>query len=167
MAVTKDQLLWEFGTPDPHQPLNAGVGATVQLYRGTIAGLTGTGANAGYLKNMDTPASTDVVIGMINKGGPGYPDTIPGILGGATNGAVTAEILTGTFLLASGTGADQLSVATAGSNVYVINSITVGATSGGGTRPLAGVQMPAGDLTNLPVGVGGLYPIKFTVVGSP
>lgn len=167
MAISSDQLIFEFGTADTHQPLNAGITANVQLYRGTIAGLNGTGANKGYLKNMDTPASTDIVIGILNKYGPGTADTLPGLLGGSTNGAVTAEVLTGSFLLASGTGADQLSAATAGQNVYAINSVTVGATNGGGTRPLVGVQLPAGDLSNLPVGVGGLYPIHFTVVGSP
>jgi hypothetical protein len=167
MAVTSDQTIFEFGTADTHQPLNLGIAATVQLYRGTIAVASGAGGTKGYLVNGDTPVSTQIVLGILNKYGPGTADTIPGLLGGATNGATTAEILTGSFLLASGTGADQLSAATVGATVYMINSVTVGATNGGSTRPTVGVQLPAGDLANLPVGVGGLFPIHFTTVGSP
>jgi hypothetical protein len=168
MSITSDQIIYEFGTPDGNQPLNAGIGATVQLYRGTVALLSGSGAvTTGYLKNADSPGSSDLVLGMLSKYGPGTADTLPGMLGGATNGATSAEILTGSFLLQSGTGSDQLSVATAGKTVYLINSVTVGATSASGTRPVAGVQLPAGDLTNLPVGVGGLYPIKLGTPNSP
>lgn len=168
MTITSDQILYEYGTPDGNQPLNCGIGATVQLYRGTVALMSGSGAvTTGYLKNADSPGNADIVLGMVSKYGPGTADSLPGLLGGSTNGGTTAEILTGSFLLASGTGSDQLSASTAGTTVYLINSVTVGATSGGGTRPKAGVQLPAGDLSNLPVGVGGLYPIKLGTPSSP
>ena len=170
MAITSDQIIYEYGTPDGNQPLNAGIASTVQLYRGTVALLSGSGSGGtqGYLKNADTPTSKDLVLGMISKYGPGnVADTIPGLLGGSTDGATSAEILTGSFLMASGTGSDQLSVSTGGTTVYLINSVTVGATNGGGSRPVAGVQLPAGDLANLPVGVGGLYPIKLGTPNSP
>lgn len=156
MALTGDVLTPRFGTADGHQPLNAGIKATVQLYRGSIAVID----NTGYLKNAASPASTDTVLGILDKAGPGTSNALPGIKGGATDGAVTAEIATGSFLLASGTGADQLSAATAGATVYLIDEVTVGATNGGGARPVAGKQLPAGDLSLL----GGKYPIA---VGTP
>jgi hypothetical protein len=53
-------------------------------------------------------------------------------------GAVTVDILTGTFYLASGAGSDLLSQSAIGQTVYVINETTVGLTSGGGSRPKAG-----------------------------
>jgi hypothetical protein len=169
MATTSDQIIYEYGTPDGNQPLNAGIAANVQLYRGTVALLSaGTaGGTKGYLKNADSPSPNDLVLGMLSKYGPGTADTIPGLLGGSTDGATSAEILTGSFLMASGTGSDQLSVTTGGQPVYLINATTVGATNGGSTRPLAGIQLPAGDLANLPVGSGGLYPIKLGTPNSP
>lgn len=167
MAITSDQVIEQYGTPDGKQPLNVGIQATVQLYRGTIAVMNGPQAasHQGYLKNGDTPATSDIVLGILSKYGPGSADALPGLLGGSTDGATTAEILTGTFLLNSGTGADQLSAATAGQNVYLIDSVTVGLNQSG--RPIAGVQMPAGDVANLPTGVGGKFPIKLGTPSSP
>jgi hypothetical protein len=144
MAVTSDQLYRRVGAEGVHQPIAAGLKATVTVYRNTIALLAASGR---YLKNADTPAATDIVIGMIGGvAGGTIADTGQGITGGATDGAVIVDCDTGSFLLASGTGADALTEANAGSNVYVVDSITVGATDGSGTRPVAGVMLP-NDIT--------------------
>jgi hypothetical protein len=71
-----------------------------------------------------------------------------GVVGGSTNGAVTVEIATGSFFLASGTGADAITQANVGATVYLINETTVGLTSGSGTRPAAGV-VEAYDTTEI------------------
>jgi hypothetical protein len=162
MAITSDQIISRFGTGEGQAMLlSAGIGANQQLYRGTVALLSGSGAvTKGYLKNSDTPGASDTVVGILSQYAAGTgADAIPGLLGGTTDGATAASILTGAFLLASGSGADQLSAATAGQTVYLINSVTVGLTSASSTRPIAGVQMPAADVANLPVGIGGLFPI--------
>ncbi len=140
MAVTSDQLYRRVGAEGVHQPIAAGLTNAVTVYRNTIALLDGT---TRYLKNADTPASTDVIIGMIGGvAGGTIADTGQGITGGATSGAVIVDCETGSFLLASGTGADALTEADAGNNVYVVDSITVGRTNGGSTRPVAGVMLP-------------------------
>ncbi len=63
-------------------------------------------------------------------------------------------MVTGTFLLLGGTGTDALTVTNVQTQVYLINENTVGATSGGSTRPVAGllVQVPATD-ASIPVGM--------------
>lgn len=140
MTVTSDQLYRRVGAEGVHEPIAAGVKATVTVYRNTIALLASSGR---YLKNADTPAATDIVIGMIGDvAGGTAANSGQGITGGSTDGAVIVNCYTGSFLLASGTGADALTEANAGSNVYVVDSITVGATDGGGTRPVAGQMLP-------------------------
>ncbi len=143
MAVlTTDIKIVEYGTPDLYQPIVQPIGAAVQLWKGGIAGTNGpsSSVNPGYLKNMSQPKSTDVVWGLLEMYGPGTANTTLGMLGGAANGAKTAQIRQGTYFLLSGSGADQLSQSTVGQTVYVIDEQTVGLTSGSGTRPVAGVH---------------------------
>jgi len=162
MALSADILKVRYGGPIDHQPIEAAIGhgASGQtLYRGSVAALSGgTTVTKGYLKNIATPASTDVVIGILDCYGPscGQADTGPG-MGGATlntaDGVLTANVVTGTFLLLAGTGADALTITNLQTPVYLINENTVGATSGSSTRPIAGllVQVPATD-ASIPTG---------------
>lgn len=135
MALTADIKIIRYGTPgNATQPVNQPVTALAQLYRGAIAA-----TRSGYCVEMTTPQSTDVVWGLYEAYGPGFADTIPGMVGGTTNGAVTVEIATGSFYLNNGTSGDLITQANVGAPCYVINENTVGLTSGGGTRPVAGV----------------------------
>lgn len=160
MALTGDILKVRYGSPIDHQPIEAAIGVgTLTLYRGSVAAISGgTTVTKGYLKNMATPASTDVVIGIIDGYGPscGQANTVPGIGGAVLNtadGVLTAQVVTGTFLLLAGTGADALTITNIQTQVYLINEDTVGATSGSSTRPIAGllVQVPATD-ASIPTG---------------
>jgi hypothetical protein len=162
MALTSDIQKYRYGSPVDHQPIEyaVGKGASGQtLYRGSIALISGgTTVTQGYLKNSDTPAASDLVVGVIDGYGPscGQADTGPGI-GGATlntaDGVLTANVATGTFLFLSGTAGDALTITNLMTSVYLINGNTVGATSSGATRPVAGllVQVPATD-ASIPVG---------------
>lgn len=121
-----------------NQPVNLNLKATTTVYRGSVA-LTRSGVavpaqNANLL-------STDVCWGLYENAGPGTADTGPGITGGTVDGQVTVEVRTGTFFLASSTGADALGVTTLGKTVYVYDEQTVAATSGGAARPIAGVHI--------------------------
>ena len=134
MALTADVKTIRFGSPgNSTQPMNFGLTASATVYRGSIAT-----TRAGYLVAASSPQSTDTTWGIIDKAGAGTADINPGIVGGTTNGSVTVEIATGSFFLANGTGADAITQANVGSLVYVINETTVGLTSNGNTRPVAG-----------------------------
>lgn len=163
MAVTADIKTIRYGSTDGHQPLNKILPSGTTIYRGTIAGLIGTGgsgAKQGQLKNMDTPAATDLVLGLVEFAGSGYPNTGSGIAGPAN-----VEIVTGSFILASGTGADALDQTTDGVAVYVIDSQTVGKTNGGSTRPVAGVQLSCNaDDSSIPAG---FVAVKLGTPNSP
>lgn len=141
-ALTGDIKIIQYGDPGFYQRVTQPIGANVQLYRGTIALTNGPNSSVapGYLKRATVPTSTDVCWGLLEAYGPGTADTIPGMLGATTNGGTTANIRQGTFFLKSGTGSDQLSQSTIGQTVYVIDEQTVGASSSGGTRPVAGVH---------------------------
>jgi hypothetical protein len=137
--LTADIPIVQYGVPgNASQPVNLNVKANNTVYRGSIA-LTRSGVavpaqNANLL-------STDIVWGLYEHAGPGTADTGPGVVGGATDGAVTVEVKTGCFFLASSTGADALGVTTLGKTVYVYDEQTVAATSGGAARPAAGVHL--------------------------
>ena len=162
MALTSDIAIVRYGSPIVHQPIEypVGMGASGQtLYRGSIAAISGgTTVTQGYLKNMATPAATDIVVGVVDGYGPrcGLADIGPGI-GGATlntaDGACTANVVTGTFEFQGGTGTDALTITNIQTQVYLINESTVGATNGGSTRPVAGllVAIPATD-ASIPAG---------------
>jgi hypothetical protein len=136
VALTSDQITVRYGAPgNSTQPVNKPLTANATVYRGSIAT-----TRSGYLVAASSPQSTDIVWGLVQGAGPGTADqTTPGIVGGTTNGAVTVEIATGSFFLASGTGADAITGANVGATCYVINETTVGLTNGSNTRPQAGV----------------------------
>jgi hypothetical protein len=145
MALTADIKIVRYGTPgNATQPANQPVTANAQLYRGAIAA-----TRSGYAVEMTAPQSTDIVWGLYEGYGPGTADTIPGMLGGSTNGAVTVEVATGSFYLNGGTGADAITQANVGATVYVINENTVGLTSSSGTRPVAGIVESLQQAPNL------------------
>ena len=133
--LSADIQIIRYGTPgNASQPVNLPITASAQLYRGTIAA-----TRSGYAVEMTSPQSTDIVWGLYEGYGPGTADTIPGMLGGTTNGATTAEVATGSFFLNAGTGSDAITQANVGATCYVFNENTVGLTSSSGTRPAAGV----------------------------
>lgn len=137
MALTADVHIERYGTGDVLPNINQPLGGGVTVYRGSIALLA---ASTGAVKNASSPTSTDTCWGLIAGYGPGIADTGPGCTNASTvAAAVTVDIAVGTFFLASGSGSDQLAQSNVGSQVYVINETTVGLTSGGGTRPVAGV----------------------------
>jgi hypothetical protein len=154
MALSKDVHIERYGVGgNADQPLNFGIKGSTTVYRGSIA-LTASGV----LKNSSSPASTDLCWGVVQQCGPESVDTGPGIVNGSSvDGVVSADVATGTFFMASGTSADQLSATTLGKTVYVIDEVTVGATSGSGTRPVAGVHVYTETRTQAP----GNYAIKF------
>jgi hypothetical protein len=163
MALTADILKIEYGSPVDHQPIEYAIGkgsAGQTLYRGSVAAISGgTTVTKGYLKNMATPASTDQVVGILDGYGPscGQADTVPGMGGTVLNtadGVLTADVLPGTWLLKGGTGSDALTITNIQTPVYLIDEVTVGATNGSATRPVAGllVQVPATD-ASIPVGM--------------
>jgi len=158
MALTADVEITRFGVPgDAHQTLPALLGANVTIYRGSIA----LQANTGYLKNAASPASTDTCLGLIDAGGPGYPNFSPGIVNGSSvSGTIYVDIATGSFYMASD---GTLTQANVGGTVYVSNETTVTATQG--SNPKAGVLIYI-DASPPPTALGG-YVVKFNVVGGP
>lgn len=158
MALSADIQVLRVGAEGVHQPISVPMGSGVTVYAGSIA----LAANTGYLKNASSVASTDTIQGIV--GGPSCGTAVntgSGIANGSTSGTVYIECLTGTFLLQSATGSDQLSEATANTTVYVVNESTVGATSGGSARPVAGVQLPL--TPDIP---SGYYPIKLNGIAG-
>lgn len=122
---------------DANQPNNLNLKAATTVYRGSIA-LTRSGV-AVAAQNSGLSSATDIVWGLYEKAGPGTTNFWgPGITGGSVDGAVTVEVRTGTFFLASSTGGGALGPTTLGKTVYVYDEVTVTATSGG---PIAGVHM--------------------------
>ena len=138
MALTTDIHYERFGVGETAQPIVQPLGGSVTVYRGSLALLD----NTGNVKNANAPLSTDTCWGIIGGFGPGNVDLSPGVINSSSvASAVTAMIYQGAFFLASGAGSDQLSQSTVGKTVYVINEYTVGQTSGGGNRPVAGFHI--------------------------
>jgi hypothetical protein len=159
MALTADVPILRVGSRNK-DPVAAPLPTGVTVYTGSISLLDSNG----LLKNSSSPASTDTCIGINgNPTGGTYVKTGPGIVGAGTTEAayVYVDVECGTFLLASGTGADALTEATAGATVYAINETTVGKTNGSTTRPAAGVQLPREP--SMPTG---LWPIKMNSFGG-
>lgn len=162
MALTSDIHYERWGVGDTSTPIVQPLGASVTVYRGSLALLD----SSGNVKNANSPTSTDTCFGIIAGYGPGVVDLSPGVINAsATASAVSAIIYQGAFFLASGTGSDQLSQSSVGKTVYVINEYTVGLTSGGGTRPAAGVLVNISTETRTQA--PGPYAVKLgtTVVG--
>ena len=134
MAQTKDALTLRYGTKDGHQNTYQPMAASVSIYSGTIA-LT----NASGLAHPATSvATTDTCWGLFNGLLNGTPTVSTPIVEGTTAGVDTIGIDTGSFWLTPGTSGDALTQADVGNVVYVIDEVTVGKTSGGATRPVAG-----------------------------
>jgi hypothetical protein len=175
MALTNDIHTIEYGVPESNQLVAYPVASTQHLYQGAVALLSGgTGATKGYLKNGNTSVSaSDVCVGIVGPPAGGtYVATGPGIVGGATDGAVWDNVQTGAFFIQSGTGADALSATTNGLTVYYGGENNNGpiacATNGGGTRPTLGLQLPQDPGIDGTVTPGSSYwPIKLNVVGGP
>lgn len=137
MAITVDRNIIRYGTPDGAQSIAQPAGSSVTVYRGHIA-LTDSN---GLVKAATTPTSNDTCWGLIN----GYLNSQQaitqanaGIVSGTTSGVDYIGIDTGSFYLANGTGSDAIAQANVGATCYVLDEITVGATSGSSTRPVAG-----------------------------
>jgi len=145
-ALTADQHTNRFGTPgNASQPINLPVKANSTVYRGSVA-IT----RSGYMVPATTPQSTDLVWGLVGQAGPGSINGSPGIVGGTTDGAVNVEVDTGSFWLNSGTGSDAIVAANIGATCYLMNETTVGLTSSGNSRPVAGIVLAVAG-TNYPV----------------
>lgn len=147
MPLTNDIKLIRYGVGDNDQPLSYGIGASQQLYSGSVALVSGSGAvTTGYLKNAGTAGSADVVVGMVGDAGGGAYSTGPGLPTSSADGGVWTDVLTGAFFFQSGTGGDTLSAATNGLTVYYGGENAAGpiacATSATNTRPILGVQIP-------------------------
>ncbi len=159
MALSKDVFVNRSGVEGLHENLAAPLGSAVTVYSGSVAA-----TRSGYLANMSVPQSTDVVLGLVgNPAGGTYVKTGPGIVGNGSQGAngVWVEILTGSFILASGTGADALTEADVGATVYLIDEVTVGKTDGSASRPVVGKLQPI-----TPDIATGYVPILFTNRGT-
>jgi hypothetical protein len=174
MALSSDIQITEYGSPANHQPIEypIGKGASGQtLYRGSFALISGgTTVTEGYLKNASAGTAGDLVVGLVSDYGPtcGQPNTGPGLGGSVLNtadGVLTANVRPGTFLVLAGSGSDALTVTNVQQSVYMINEDTVGATSGSGTRPVAGllVQVPATD-ASIP---SGYVAVQLGTPGTP
>ena len=163
-GLTHDTHLVPYGTE--FTQVAYPVGANQQLYVGEVALLRG-----GVLINAATPASTDIVVGMIGEPAGGTTvQTGPGILGGTTDGAVWVDVQCGSFFIQGGSGADTLSTATNATTVYLgpenANGPVADAT-GSGTRPVLGIQLPQdpGIAGGFSPGAG-YWPIKLNNPGS-
>lgn len=160
MALTSDIQKYRYGSPVDHQPIEyaIGKGASGQtLYRGSIALISGgTTVTQGYLKNAASPASGDVVVGLLEGYGPtcGQADTGPGMGGTVLNtadGVLTANVATGTFLLLAGTGSDAITITNIQQPCYLLNEDTVSSVSTGHIMAGLVVQVPATD-ASIPTG---------------
>jgi hypothetical protein len=165
MALTADVHTIRYGTPgNSTQPTAIGLTASATVYRGSVAT-----TRSGYLVAASSPQSTDLVWGMIAGVDEGSNngtviDGQPGITGGTTNGSVTVSVETGSFWLSQGTGGDAIAASNLGATVYLINETTVGLTSNGNTRPVAGTVLKTSDPLNV---LSGLVAVKLgPVAGS-
>ena len=155
MALTGDIQIYEDGIPgNASQPVNQPVKANVTVYRGSFAT-----TRSGYLVPATSPQSSDICWGVINKYGPGFADVSPGIVGGATDGAVTAEILTGSFFFAntSTTASDTVTQASVGLPIYIVNETNFSMWDGNKVRPLGGAL---NRIDSFMFNLYGLYSVK-------
>ena len=173
-GATTDIKVFRYGVEI--QPTAFGVGANQQLYEGCVALVSGSGSTTtGYLKSAVTPLELDLVAGLVGEPAGGTQvETEPGILGGTTDGAVWVNVLTGTFMIQSGTGADALTAANNGKNVYYGGENAQGPiactlqSNGGGTRPVLGIQLPQDPgFANNYIPGSNYWPIKLNVIGGP
>jgi len=135
----------QYGDQPTPTYLDLPIAASTLIYPGAIVCLSG-----GYVVNATT-ATGLVCIGICDglTLKPGFTaDNSTG-----SNGAFLVRVHPGVFDLQYGTAGDAITQANVGATVYLINETTVGATNGGGSRPVAGLlaQVPATD-ASIPVG---------------
>lgn len=172
-GLANDIKTIQYGVPENSQLVAYPVGASAQLYSGAVALIAGTGGTTtqGYLKSAATASASDIVAGIVAEyaGGTGVA-TGPGILGGTTDGAIWANVRTGTFFIQSGTGSNALTEAKVGQNVYYGGENTNGpiANATQGTSPILGVLLPQDPgITNNPTPGSTYWPVKLNTVGGP
>ena len=151
MALTADVKIIRYTVPgNSTQPLMPGpIAASTTLYGGSIC-LTNS---AGAVKSSASPSSTDTCWGLVHAQTINASTTVTTGIALDVNGR-PFEVETGTFFLASATGADALDQTYVGKTVYVYDEVTVAATNGSSTRPAAGVLLRI-DTTQ-----GGGYAVK-------
>lgn len=151
MALTQDIKTTRYGVPgNASQPVGGfNMAASTTVYGGSIC-LTNSSGN---IKNASSPSSTDTCWGLVHAQTTNATTAVTSGILLDVNGR-PFEVDTGTFYLNSGTGGDALTAANLGQTVYVIDEQTVGATNGGGTRPIGGV------LVNIDTTQPGGYAVK-------
>jgi hypothetical protein len=133
MALTKDIHQFRYGPVDA--PVAAKMGSSVSVYVNSIA-LTDSN---GYGKNASSPTSNDTCWGLWNGQINSQPTTVSPLVSGTTAGSDIFGVDCGSFYLKNGTAGDAIAQSGLGKTCYVIDEQTVGATSNGNTRPVAGI----------------------------
>jgi hypothetical protein len=105
------------------------VAASTKLFTGAMVALATTGGNAGNVVQGQT-ATGLVALGVAEM----TVDNSAGIAG-----ALSVVPRQGVFLMNAGAGADAVGASNVGQLCYMIDDNTVGLTSGGGTRSVAGL----------------------------
>jgi len=151
MALAADVKIIRCGVPgNSTQPAVPGpIEASTTLYGGSIC-LTNSSGN---VKSSASPTSTDTCWGLVHAQTINASTTATTGIALSVNGR-PFEVETGTFFLASATGADALNQTYVGKTVYVYDEITVAATDGSHTRA------PAGVLVRIDPTQGGGYAVK-------
>lgn len=109
--------------------VNLAVKAAKQIYRGAMVVAIAGIAEAARAATTRAELLTMMVQGL----------AVDSALGGAADGDVRVEIERGdVYCLANGAGGDALTIADVDQLCFVIDDQTVGKTSGGGIRPIAG-----------------------------
>jgi hypothetical protein len=153
MTITSDQDTFRYATPDQAPPImSQPIDANVIVYAGTVA-IT----RAGLVNPSDSPLSTDVVWGIVDK----QTDNRTGSFFGGGASATQVPIDRGTFWL-SYTGAMAQSDVDA--TVYLSDALTVTKTQG--SLPVAGTVL-AVDTTISKVAVALGVRNKGAVPGAP
>ncbi len=151
MTLAADVKIIRYGVPgNSTQPLMPGpIAASTTLYGGSIC-LTNSSGN---VKSSASPSSTDTCWGLVHAQTINASSAVTTGIALDVNGR-PFEVETGTFFLASATGADAIDQTYVGKTVYVYDEVTVAATNGSNTRPAAGVLLRI-DTTQ-----GGGYAVK-------
>jgi hypothetical protein len=174
-GLTNDIHTYSYGGEPPGgQLVSYPVGTAQQLYSGAVALISGSGSvTTGYLKNAAVPGASDLVAGIVSEPAGGtYVQTGPGILGGSTDGAVWADVRTGTYYFLNGTGADAVTEAYVGKTVYYSGETTSGPVvsnnNHSGQLPTLGVLLPQdpGIANGFSPGAN-YWPVKLNVIGGP
>jgi hypothetical protein len=138
MALSADVKIVRYGVSgNASQPVAPGqINANTTVYGGSICL---TDINGG-IKNAASPASTDSCWGLVHAQTINSSTTATTGIPMDINGR-PFEVEVGTFFLNSGTGGQAITQAYIGKTVYVVDEITVGISSSGGTLPVAGILL--------------------------